>query len=213
MYKADGEADFESFLPKVNGAKTLVLDNSIAGPLGLVTDVSLLKVSPTLPFTVKSRRTDIWRKHHGVDKMFWLESGPLTSTTTNVVYLCRPLIRNIKIVAGKPPISHLDRHSLLIVSEVDQVKRHAKESQKHAYTLILIPRVSTLVTRILEEEGVLGEVNISSYNLQFIPLAEDVVSLENDNAFKEIWVVCAHIRPAGLDAHGTKLGRRRNEYI
>ena len=33
--------------------------------------------------------------------MFWLESGPLTSTTTNVVYLCRPLIRNIKIVAGK----------------------------------------------------------------------------------------------------------------
>lgn len=63
-----------------------------------------------------------------------------------------------------------------------------KESQKHAYTLILVPRVSTLVNRILEEEGVLGEVNISSYNLQFIPLAEDVVSLENDNAFKEIWV-------------------------
>ena len=64
-----------------------------------------------------------------------------------------------------------------------------KESQKHAYTLILIPRASTLVNRILEEEGVLGEVSISSYNLQFIPLAEDVVSLENDNAFKEIWVV------------------------
>lgn len=30
---------------------------------------------------------------------------------------------------------------------------------------------------------------MSSYNLQFIPLAEDVISLENDNAFKEIWVV------------------------
>ncbi|KAF9650341.1 Sec1-like protein [Thelephora ganbajun] len=139
-------------LNSVNGAKTLVLDNSIAGPLGLVTDVSLLK-------------------YHGVDKMFWLESGPLTSTTTNVVYLCRPLIRNIKI-----PL------------RADQIKRHAKESQKHIYTLILIPRVSTLVNRILEEEGVLGEINISSYNLQFIPLAEDVVSLENDNAFKEIWV-------------------------
>ena len=69
-----------------------------------------------------------------------------------------------------------------------------KESQKHAYTLILIPRVSTLVNRILEEEGVLGEVNISSYNLQFIPLADDVVSLENDDAFKEIWVVCTHLQ-------------------
>jgi len=71
-----------------------------------------------------------------------------------------------------------------------------------------MPRVSTLVNRILEEEGVLGEVNISSYNLQFIPLAEDVVSLEDDNAFKEIWVVCTHLRLAGLAAHRTKLGRR-----
>ena len=31
-------------LNSVNGAKTLVLDPSIAGPLGLVTEVSLLKV-------------------------------------------------------------------------------------------------------------------------------------------------------------------------
>ena len=50
----------------------------------------------------------------------------------------------------------------------------------------------------------LGEVNISSYNLQFIPLAEDVVSLENDNAFKEIWVVCTRLRLAVLPTHRTK---------
>ena len=35
----------------------------------------------------------------------------------------------------------------------------------------------------------MGDVTISTYNLQFIPIAEDVISLENDNAFKEIWVV------------------------
>ncbi|RPD82254.1 Sec1-like protein [Lentinus tigrinus ALCF2SS1-7] len=137
-------------LNSVNGAKTLVLDPTLAGPLGLVTEVALLK-------------------HHGVDKMFWLESGPLSATSTNIVYLCRPLIKWVKIVA-------------------DQIKRHARESQKHTYTLLLVPRTSTLVTRILEEEGVLGDVTVSSYNLQFIPLAEDVISLENDNAFKEIWV-------------------------
>jgi hypothetical protein len=44
----------------------------------------------------------------------------------------------------------------------------------------------------LEEEGVLGEITISSYNLQFIPLAEDVISLEHDSAFKEIWAVRMH---------------------
>ena len=71
----------------------------------------------------------------------------------------------------------------------DQIKRHAQTSQKHTYTLFLIPRVSTLATRVLEEEGVLGEITVSSYNLQFIPLEDDVISLEYDDAFKEIWVV------------------------
>ena len=73
----------------------------------------------------------------------------------------------------------------------DQIKRHARENQKHTYTIFLVPRTSTLVTRILEEEGVLGDVTVSSYNLQFIPIADDVISLENDTAFKEIWVVSA----------------------
>jgi len=42
----DRETDFS----KINGVKTLVLDNSTAGPLGLVTDVSLLKASLTSPW-------------------------------------------------------------------------------------------------------------------------------------------------------------------
>lgn len=137
-------------LNAVNGAKTLVLDPTLAGPLGLITEVSLLK-------------------HHGVDKMFWLEPGPLNATTTNIVYLCRPLIKYVRIIA-------------------DQIKRHTKDSQKHLYTLLLVPRASTLVSSILEEEGVLGDVVISSYDLQFIPIADDVISLERDTAFKELWV-------------------------
>lgn len=74
----------------------------------------------------------------------------------------------------------------------EQIKRHAKDAAKHTYTLLLVPRVSTLVTRILEEEGVLGDVSISSYNLQFIPIEEDVVSLEYESVFKDIWVVCSN---------------------
>ncbi|KAJ7201328.1 Sec1-like protein [Mycena pura] len=150
LLKEIGQKALVDALNSVNGAKTLVLDASLAGPLSLVIEVSLLK-------------------HHGVDKMFWLEAGPLTSTTTNIVYLCRPIIKYVKIIA-------------------DQIKAHAREGQKHTYTLLLVPRVSTLVPRILEEEGVLGDVRISAYNLQFIPVAEDVISLENENAFKEIWV-------------------------
>ncbi|KAM6498628.1 ATP binding protein [Amanita muscaria] len=137
-------------LNSVNGSKTLVLDSSIAGPLGLVTEVALMK-------------------QHGVDKMFWLEPGPLSPSSSNVIYLCRPTITNAKIIA-------------------EHIKRHAKESRKFVYTALLVPRVSTLVSQILEEEGVLGDVSIGSYNLQFIPLAPDVISLENDKALREIWV-------------------------
>lgn len=32
--------------------------------------------------------------------MFWLEPGPLNATTTNIVYLCRPLIKYVRIIAG-----------------------------------------------------------------------------------------------------------------
>ncbi|KAF9015737.1 Sec1-like protein [Cyathus striatus] len=148
--KEVAKKDLVDALNSVNGAKTLVLDPALSGPLGLVTEVALLK-------------------HHGVDKMFWLEPGPLSSTTTNIVYLCRPFIKHAKIIA-------------------DQIKRHSQESRTHTYTVLLVPRTSTLMTRILEEEGVLGDVTISSYNLQFIPIADDTISLERENAFKELWV-------------------------
>jgi vacuolar protein sorting-associated protein 33A len=39
-------------------------------------------------------------QQHGVDKMFWLEHGGLTAPTTNIVYLCRPRITWVKIIAG-----------------------------------------------------------------------------------------------------------------
>ena len=96
----------------------------------------------------------------------------------------------------------------------DQIKRHVQEAKKHMYTLILTPRVSTLVTRILEEEGVLGEVTLTALNLQFIPLAEDVISLENESAFRELWVVLAFghspTRPTFLHF---LVGRRRDGRI
>lgn len=72
---------------------------------------------------------------------------------------------------------------------IDQIKAHTAAGDKHVYNLILTPRTSTLISQILEEEGVLGEITILSYNLQFIPLEEDVLSLEHENAFKEIWAV------------------------
>ncbi|EJU02729.1 ATP binding protein [Dacryopinax primogenitus] len=137
-------------LNAVPGAKTLVLDPTLAGPLGLITEVSLLK-------------------QHGIDKMFWLEPGALSASTQNVVYLCRPQIRWMKIIA-------------------EQIKHHTSLSERHTYNLLLVPRRTVLCDRILEEEGVFGDLHISALKLEFIPLEEDVLSLELEGTYKEIFL-------------------------
>lgn len=40
-------------------------------------------------------------KHQAVDKMFWLEAGPLNVGTRNVVWLCRPKLSYMRIIAGE----------------------------------------------------------------------------------------------------------------
>ena len=71
----------------------------------------------------------------------------------------------------------------------EQIKSHIRDGQKHTYTLFLVPRTSTLVSRLLEEEGVLGEVSIAAFNLQFIPIADDVLSLERENSWRTVATV------------------------
>ncbi|GAC94152.1 hypothetical protein PHSY_001721 [Pseudozyma hubeiensis SY62] len=92
-----------STLDTIKEAKTLMLDPSLAGPLGLVADVSSLK-------------------QHGVEKMFWLEPASaafvsknntnqsqaqskaglktVNAPTKSVVYICRPEIKWMKAIAG-----------------------------------------------------------------------------------------------------------------
>ncbi|CDZ97750.1 Vacuolar sorting protein VPS33/slp1 (Sec1 family) [Phaffia rhodozyma] len=137
-------------LNAINGAKTLVLDPTLAGPLGLVTEVSLLK-------------------HQAVDKMFWLEKGPLTAPTKNIIWMCRPKISWMKTIAN-------------------QIRSHNLSASSHTYTILLVPRKTELCRQILEEEGVLGDVKLEEYNLSFIPLENDVLSLELEHAAKEIFL-------------------------
>jgi len=51
-----------------------------------------------------------------------------------------------------------------------------------------VPRRTLVSDQILEEAGVLGEVSIAEFPLCFIPLAEDVLSLEYDEAFSDLYL-------------------------
>jgi len=96
------------------------------------------------------------------------------------------------------PSSHLHQlinhllHSFPVLGgqTKDQIKQtNDTSSSSHTYTLVLVPRRTTLCDRILEEQGVLGDLTITSYNLEFIPLEDDLLSLEMDNVWRELYLV------------------------
>ncbi|GAA6044684.1 hypothetical protein JCM8097_000001 [Rhodosporidiobolus ruineniae] len=76
-------------LDTIVGPKTLVLTPGLAGPLGLVTEVGLLK------------------NNHAVSRMFWLEPGALQQAERNVVYLCRPEVKWMRLIAAPTPSRYL----------------------------------------------------------------------------------------------------------
>jgi hypothetical protein len=43
--------------------------------------------------------------------------------------------------------------------------------------------------QLLEEAGVLGEASVGEWPLFFVPLADDILSLELDNAVEDMYLV------------------------
>lgn len=74
----------------------------------------------------------------------------------------------------------------------DQVKRLQKNGNvEHEISIIWVPRRTLVSNKILEDMGVLGDVNISEFPLYFIPLENDLLSLELDDAFIDMYLVRA----------------------
>lgn len=44
--------------------------------------------------------------------------------------------------------------------------------------------------QLLEEAGVLGEASVSEWPLYFVPLADDVLSMEMEDAVSDLYLVC-----------------------
>ncbi|KAN0064744.1 Vacuolar protein-sorting-associated protein 33 [Thecaphora frezii] len=170
-------------LDTIKEAKTLMLDPSLAGPLGLVADVASLK-------------------QHGVERMFWLEpaspafaprkpasssatpqqqappqsqSQPLkaiTAPTRSVVYICRPELRWMSAIA-----EHI---------RADRAVRPSSPLQ-HTYTVTFVPHRTEPCLQFLDRESVLSDVSLLDFGLEFVPLDKDVISLEEDSAWKRIF--------------------------
>ncbi|CAI2165487.1 1983_t:CDS:10 [Funneliformis geosporum] len=136
-------------LDSVRGKKCLVLDPNISAPLSLIAEFSLLK-------------------EHGVEKVHYLQQGPLETDLKSLIYICRPQLNYMKYIAG----------------------HHQKNdpSSVYEYNLFFVPRRTKICERVLEDSGVFGDILYVFYHLDLIPFEDDLLSLELDNTFKELYL-------------------------
>ncbi|KAI0102944.1 Sec1-like protein [Nemania sp. FL0031] len=108
---------------------------------------------------------------YGVDQFFILENQNADTRQRNVVFIAR---------------GECARHAQTIA---DQIKRLQRESQTgHEFHIFWVPRRTLVSDKLLEEAGVLGDVNISELPIYFFPLERDVLSLELDDSFRDLYL-------------------------
>ncbi|KHJ30530.1 putative sec1 family protein [Erysiphe necator] len=150
--KEKARKEILSLLESVRGKKNLVLERSLAGPIGSFVKFSNLQ-------------------DYGVDKIFFLDNDNADASQRNVVFIARG--ENIKYVG----------------MIADHIKRIQRESQTgHEFSIFWVPRRTVVSNKLLEEAGVLGDTNIAEFPMYFLPLEKDLLSLELDNSFMDLYL-------------------------
>ncbi|KAF7713908.1 Sec1 family protein [Penicillium ucsense] len=110
-------------------------------------------------------------QQYGVDRVFLLENANVDSSQRNVVF----------VVRGEKA------HHVRTVAE--QIKRLQNNGNvEHEFSIFFSPRRTLVGNAVLEEAGIIGDVNIAEFPLQFLPLEQDLLSLELDDAFADLYL-------------------------
>ncbi|GAB1310340.1 Vacuolar protein-sorting-associated protein 33 [Madurella fahalii] len=110
-------------------------------------------------------------RDYGVDNFFFLENKNTDTSQRNVVFIAR----------GE---SAHNAHAI-----ADQITRLQRDSQSpHEFHIFWVPRRTRLSDKVLEEAGVLGDTNVAELPLFFFPLEKDVLSLELDGSFRDLYL-------------------------
>ncbi|KAF9883287.1 hypothetical protein FE257_003778 [Aspergillus nanangensis] len=110
-------------------------------------------------------------QEYGVDRVFLLENTNVDSSQRNVVFLVHAeKSRQVRAVA-------------------EQIKRLQRNGNvEHEFSIFWVPRRTLVSNSILEEAGIIGDVNIAELPLYFVPLEQDVLSLELDDSFGDLYL-------------------------
>ncbi|KAK5134365.1 hypothetical protein LTR08_006545 [Meristemomyces frigidus] len=131
-------------------------------------------------------------QEYGVDKLFFLENHNVDSSQRNIIFLVRgESAKKVRTVA-------------------EQIRLVRSESKiDHEFTIIWTPRRTLVSNLILEEHGVLGDANITELNLHFVPLEADLLSLELEDSFSNLFL---RKDPTSIFASAQALMRLQKQY-
>lgn len=83
-------------------------------------------------------------------------------------------------------------HQYMLTSAIstEQIKKLLRNgSVEHEVSIVWIPRRTLVSNKILEDEGILGDVSIFEFSLYFLPLEDDFLSLELQESFTDLYLV------------------------
>ncbi|KAI8970174.1 Sec1-like protein [Mycotypha africana] len=149
-------------LRELSRKKLPELLDKVRGKKGLVLDPTL-----TGPLSLIAEYTLL--KDHGVEKIYHLEAELPETDCPGLIYICRPKLQYMRYIAN-----HIKQ--FLNASKID-------------CWLFFVPERTLVCERILEEEGVKGDVTIGDYAMDWIPCEDDLISMELEpSTWKEIYL-------------------------
>ncbi|KAF4538470.1 Vacuolar protein sorting-associated protein 33a [Lasiodiplodia theobromae] len=110
-------------------------------------------------------------QEYGVDKPFFLENGNVDSSQRNVVFIAR---------------GDKAKTALAIAEQIKKLRHN--DMVEHEFSVFWVPRRTLVSDQILEEAGVLGEVSVAEWPLNFVPLSDDLLSLELEDSITDLYV-------------------------
>ncbi|KAF9969867.1 hypothetical protein BGZ73_007605 [Actinomortierella ambigua] len=109
---------------------------------------------------------------HGVEAVCYLQSELSPTQYRNIIYICRPQVNYMQYIAN-----HVRSHPA-----------ERAQGMPYSYALFFVPRTTALCEKVLADEGVSGSIKKGVFQLDFIPMEDDLLSLEMDSTFRELYL-------------------------
>ncbi|XP_055637555.1 vacuolar protein sorting-associated protein 33B [Toxorhynchites rutilus septentrionalis] len=121
-----------------------------------------------------------WLRKKGIDKIYKFDSKSAPPKRKQFIYFITSDLLTFKIALDQISGYQSQTSAGLAMTETDRASKQ--------YHIIIFPMVLASFEQLLEEEGLYGEVELYSFQWDFIALDQGLLSLELSNVFADVFV-------------------------